>query len=191
MDTQFLAIWIGLFITFLLGLINLLWGPAILKSREKVIIAIDGVFADYSPKENNLELNICCSLVLTCGDKELQVVDVSVLFDRKAYKNLRQFFNLPHRERLALYPDNTSEENESRLRRTPSTLLEPKKLVNFSRKIFFEKSSNSKVELPDIQPYLDQLESKYNICWRRYDLKKVCWRFPNRWWRNLGKKLWG
>ena len=189
MDIPLLAIWIGLTVTFILGLINLLWGPAILKNREKVIITDNDVFADYSPKDKGLELWASCSLVLASGDRGFQVVDVMITFDRKACDNLKGFFNLPRKGRLRLYPEN--EESNQEWRRA-SAFLEPGKLISFHRKIFIDESKGAKIEAPrDIQPYLDQIEAKYDICWTRYDGKKVCWKFPNKWRRNLGKKLWG
>ncbi len=38
---------------------------------------------------------------------------------------------------------------------------------------------------------LDEVSNNYKIVYYRYDDKMVSWKFPDRWWRNLGKKLWG
>ena len=51
MDIQIILLWIGLFITFVLGLVNFLWGPAILVRREKVAIVNPKVCVFFLSKD--------------------------------------------------------------------------------------------------------------------------------------------
>ena len=208
-----IALWIGLFITFVLGLVNLLWGPAILTRREKVAIVDHHVYAEFLPKGTwldrpggesiflnypELSIEASCGLVLTSEDKKLRIREAEVMLDKKAFTSLRRYFQLLFRNRLQLYHANTYEEE---LSPQPISLeLEPQKTMWFRRTISINCTDEfgkeyGKMEggsyLEFVQPLLDELETKYQICWTRYDGKVLCWKFPERWWRNLGKKLWG
>jgi len=207
MDMQIIGLWIGLAVTFVLGLINFLWGPAILARKEKVAVVNSEVYPQFLPKgsridrrdgtsiflHNHAELSmeVNCELVLTCGEKEL-VREVQVLLDKRTCESLKRYFHLPLRNRLHLEQINAYAEQ-------PISLV-PKKAVRFKSEIYlnctdefakdYEKMEGS--FCPEfIQPLLDELETRYQICWTRYDGRRLCWKFPQRWWRNLGKRLWG
>ena len=211
MDIQIIALWIGLFITFVLGLVNFLWGPAILAHRDKVVVVNSEVYPEFLPKGTRertrgggivtlacavLSIEAGCELVLTSGEKELEVKEVEVLLNKKACESLGRYFRFPLRNRFQL--EQVADYEEEIL--LPPILLVPKKTVRFKRKMplnctdEFEKE-HEKMEsgsYPEfIQPLLDELETKYQIYWTRYDDKRLCWRFPQKWWRNLGKRLWG
>ena len=143
-----------------------------------------------------LSMEVSCELVLTCGEKELEVREVEVVLDKKVCESLIRYFFIPRRNRLQLRYINVYEENPV----PQPILLVPKKAVRFKREIRLNCTDEfakdyEKLEggfCPEfIKALLDELEIKYQICWERYDGKRLCWRFPDRWWRNLGKKLWG
>jgi hypothetical protein len=209
MDIQIIGLWVGLAITFLLGLINFLWGGAILARREKVAIVNPEVDAGFLNKgtrqttyagiltlsEHIVSIEARCELLLTSGEKE-EVKEVEVILNEKACKSLRRYFHIPLRNRFQLTHINAYEGKPL----PQPVVLELKKTVQFRREIPLNCTDTFKTEYgkmesgsyPEfIQPFLDRLETEYQICWTRYDGKRLCWNFPNKWWRNLGKKLWG
>jgi hypothetical protein len=205
MDWQIIILSIGVFISLVLGVINLL------AHREKVAIVNPEVYTEFLPKGTRektyrgsivalsndvLAIEVKCELVLKSGENELEVKEVEAILASKACKNLRKYFHFPLLNRLQLSHINAYEGKPI----PQPILLEPKKAVQFKRKIplnytdEFEKEHKKTKDNPypeSIQPFLDELETKYQICWTRYDGKRLCWRFPQKWWRNLGKKLWG
>ena len=179
--------------------------------REKVAVVYPEVYAEFLPKGTRettygggivtlsndvLAIEVKCELVLTSREKGLEVKEVEAILDNKACKNLKKYFRFPLLNRLQLSHINAYEGKPI----PQPILLEPKKAVRFKRKIplnctdEFEKE-HKKTEgssYPEfIQPFLDELETEYQICWTRYDGKRSCWKFPEKWWRNLGKKIWG
>jgi hypothetical protein len=143
-----------------------------------------------------LLIEASCELVLARGDKDLEVKEVEVILNKKTCENLRRYFFIPSHNRLGLRLINIYEDEPS----LQPILLEPKRTIQFKREIYLDCSDDFKKEYekmengsrPEpIQSLLDELENKYKICWTRYDGKRVCWKFPDKWYRNLGKKLWG
>ena len=211
MDIQIIALWIGLFITFVLGLINFLWGPAILARRDKVAVVNSEVYPEFLRKGTRerthggdiitlvcdvLSIEVTCELVLTRGEKELEVKEVEVILDKRACEGLRRYFCFPLRNRLSL--QQVDDYGEELL--LPPILLAPKKTVRFKRRIPLDCTDEFEKEYEKMESgsypgfirlLLDELETKYQICWTRYDGKRLCWKFPQKWWRNLGKRLWG
>ena len=218
MDWQIILLWIGLFITFVLGLINFLWGPAILTRREKVAIVLHDSWANFVPKgkeeigpgeklipvnNHSLHIHISCALVLTRGEKDIEVMEVEIRLHKETCEELKKYFRLPNRngfplQKYAIEP--------------LEYILQPKKPVDFTADQLFECTDEFERECdklgfdlypesddwgeytkpPDfIKPLLEKLSHRFELCWERYDGKRLCWRFPDKWWGNLGKKLWG
>lgn len=195
----------------LLGIANFIYWAWWAK-RDKVLIVNSEVYPVFIPKgswvdksdgsriclHNCAELSIeaSCELVLANGQKEIEVKEVEVVFNQKILEKLREYFVLPfpnklHLHHLQLYKDE----------QLPQTIvLEPKKTVPFKREVSFNCTNGFQEEYekmedgcrPDyILSILDEIENRYQIRWTRYDGKRLSWRFPDRWYRNLGKKLWG
>lgn len=211
MDTQIILLWVGLFITFVLGLINFLWGPAILSRREKIAIlnpiflvfflskdtrqkASEGIIAECECDALGVDAN--CELVLTQGERKLEINEVEVILNKKACKRLERYFHLSDSSfHLAQITNDEEVQNPF----TPS-LLSPKQPVLFKGEASFDCTDEFEKERAEmgldsypefiVHP-MDELRAKYQIRWTRYDGKKICWRFPDKWWRNLGKKIWG
>ena len=205
MSVETIVLSIGVVISLALGIVNLL------SRREKVVIVNTEVYPEFLPKGTwlhrqdgesiyltcaELSMEATCELVLTSGQKEIEVKEVEVIFNKKSYETLKRYFNVPFRNRLGLYNLDVFEEKDAPL----PILLKPKRTLYFKRTLPFncteefekEYEEMEKSSYPEfIQSILSELETKYQICWTRYDGKKLCWRFPNSWWRNLGKKLWG
>ena len=194
----------GVVISLILGVINLS------ARREKVAVVNPIVYAEFIPKgswvdgpdgsriclHNHAELSFeaSCELVLTQGEKELEVRDVGIILDSKTCEKLKRYFYLPRHNRLTLYHSNAYNGDAI----PQPMILETKKTLCFKRVLpitcadeFGEeyKKMEDGYRPEYIQPLLDELEAKYMICWTRYDGKTFCWRFPDKWWRNLGKKL--
>ncbi|MBA7682010.1 hypothetical protein ES703_90356 [subsurface metagenome] len=193
-----------------LGVANLVYW-AWWSKRDKVEVVYPAVYAEFLPKGTRvdrpdefktflnyaeLSIEVSCELVLTRGEKKLEVKEVEVILDKKTYKSLKKYFQLPFRNRLTLY--HVSAYGEKSI--PQPIVLEPKITVQFKRALPFNCTDEFEKEYkkmedgsyPDfIQSLLDELETKYQICWTRYDDKRLCWRFPQKWWQNLGKKLWG
>ncbi len=223
MDMQIIGLWIGFAITFVLGLINFLWGPAILARREKVAVVLHESYANFVPKgkeeigpgdklttvkNHSLHIHISCALVLTRGEKEIEVMGVGIKLHKETCEELKKYFRLPPGNRFSIYKYETGPEGYKEL----GAILQPKKPVDFTEDRLFEctdkleercKKSGFNLypetddwgeytEPPDfIKPLLEKLRHRFELCWERYDNKELCWRFPERWWRNLGKRLWG
>ena len=206
------GLWIGLAITFMLGLLNFLWGGGILSRRERVLVVDSDVLADFLPKGTRediggdivtleracLSIYASCDLVLTSGEKDLEVKSVKVKLDKKHYKKLKRYFKIPLRNNIHMRPWSRYKEVycEKEVFPPPSSLI-LKRAVRFKRKVLLDCTDEYELKFGEIprpgfiQPILDEVEAKFQICWTRYDGKSVCWRFPNKWWCNLGKKLWG
>jgi len=212
MGMQIILLWVGLSITFTLGLINFLWGPAILARREKVLIVNPEVSAEFWVKgalhrsheytialsEHNVLIETRCELLLKSMGMKLDVKEVKVILDEEACKSIKRYFQTPLKNRVYLSYINLGEETP--VSRTANATLEPKQPLNFQSETFLQCTDKFNQEYEEtgsdaypefIQPLLNKLETNYQICWTRYDGKEVCWRFPNKWWRNLGKKIWG
>jgi len=95
MDIQIIALWIGLFITFGLGLVNLLWGPAILARREKVKISVSR--PSYATHMHDRVLRVFCSVSFRRlgGEKVRNVDQIRLKPDAQIYQELKKYFNLP------------------------------------------------------------------------------------------------
>jgi hypothetical protein len=213
MDMQIILLWIGLSITLALGLINFLWGPAILTRREKVAIVNPEVHTVFTPKNvrqkisediialqyacDTVTIEASCELVLIQGEEKLEVKAVELIPDGKTLKDLESYLQLSDPDSLRLKQITDNEEEKMLV---APILLSTKQPLRFQGEIYldctdeFEKARD-KIGLASypkfIQGILDEVKAKYQICWTRYDGKRLCWRFPDKWWRNLGKKLWG
>ena len=210
MDVQIIGLLIGLVITFVLGLVNFLWGPAILARREKVAVVNSTVNTFFLPQgvestgyymkpgviENHtLQIVVECTLVLTGGEKETEVMDVQIRLHKETYEEVKKYFRIPSLNKFFLHTYASDPKD-----REFGAVLEPKKRVYFAVGRLFECTDEFEKEYEKIeggsypefvQPLLDELKTRYHICWTRYDGKETCWKFPDKWWRNLGKKLWG
>lgn len=176
--------------------------------RDKVAVAIHESWANFVPKGdeeigpggkliilNNhfLHIYVSCTLVLTSGEKEIEVRGVEIKLDKVTCEKLKRYFRLPNGNGFPLHkyaPDPRNGELEA--------VLQPKKSVDFTEDRLFECTDKFKEEYEKlgsgsspqfIEPLLEQLGHKYQICWTRYDGKVLCWKFPQTWWRNLGKRL--
>ncbi len=153
-------------------------------------------------KEHSLKLIADCNLVMTGGDKEIEIKGVYFEIDKKPYEILNQYFNILT-PRMIL-PYNLDEPYKN-------IILHPKKSITLGKEQLFtgkgvldelcaKENYPEKPEKDDIYYYkppdflkhtLDETRANYKIIFYRYDDKIISWRFPDKWWRNLGKNLWG
>ncbi len=100
MDTQIIGLWIGLAITFVLGLVNLLWGPAILSRREKIKISVPR--PSYTAHMGDRVLRVYCSVSFRRlgGEKVRSVEHICLKPDAQIYQELKKYFNLPKEEEI-------------------------------------------------------------------------------------------
>ncbi len=181
---------------------------------------VQRVLEDKKPDGINnhaLQIGVVCALALTNGEKEIEVNEVDFKLEKDVYKRLKEYFPTPFQRyhesdpsyvlsfHLSTYAINKED-------RHLGASLQPKKSVDFTGVYFLESTQKFDneyetlgiapypdgsepeefIESPEfVKPILEELRTNYQICWTRYDGKELCWRFPNRWWRNLGKKLWG
>ncbi len=205
MSIELILVGIGI----LLGIANLVYWVWLAK-REKVAIVNPDVYAEFLPKGYRerfplgvitlaravISIDASCELVLKAGEKELEVKGVEVILDKKTCESLGRYFEAPRHSRLYLWQ---VDDYDKRIFPPPRSLA-LKKAVRFQNKIPIDCTDEFEEEYEEIesgsypefiQPLLDELETKYQICWTRYDGKELHWRFPQKWWRNLGKRLWG
>ena len=226
MDWQTIILAIGVLISLVLGVINLL------ARREKVAIVNPEVYIYFLPKgvqrvledkkpdgihNHALQIEVVCTLALTSGEREIEVNEVDIKLEKNVYNRLKEYFLTPFQRQhgsapsyvLSFHlPTYAINEDDRHL----LSVLKPKTIVDFRGVNFLESTEKfdkdyeklgiapypdgfepeELIESPEfVKPILKELRTNYQICWTRYDGKRVCWRFPNRWWRNLGKKLWG
>jgi hypothetical protein len=194
----------------LLGIANFVYWAWWAK-RERVVVANSDVLPEFLPKgahevtpwggepvtliKHSLSIWVYCELILINGEHEVEIRDVQIRFDKVNSEKAREYFRLPSLNGFLLYhvEPNTN-------KRVSRAMIQPKKAVPFEVPRLFECTDKFEEEYekldsgscPEfIQTLLDKLETKYQICLTRYDGKKLCWRFPDKWYRNLGKKLWG
>jgi len=158
--------------------------------------------------KHSLHIYVSCALVLTSGEREIEMMGLEIKLHKETCEELKKYFQLPPGNRFAIYKYETDIEGYKEL----GAILQPKKPVDFTEDRLFEctdkfeeKCKRSGFDLyietddygeytvpPDfIQPLLEKLRCNFELCWKRYDGKELCWKFPQKWWRNLGKKLWG
>ncbi len=164
-----------------------------------------------------LQIEVVCTLALTNGEKEIEVSEVDFKLEKNVYNRLKEYFLTPFQRQhgpassyvLSFHlPTYAINEDDRHI----LSVLKPKTSVDFRGVNFLESTEKFDkdyeklgiapyadgsepeefIESPVfVEPILEELHTNYQICWTRYDGKELCWRFPNRWWRNLGKKLWG
>jgi hypothetical protein len=143
-----------------------------------------------------------CSLAMTQDDKEIEITGVFLDIGKQHYEILNQYFDIPtHRLHLV------SDFNEP----YKNLILHPKKSIYLGREQIYtgkdvldelcgKENYPEQPEEDDLHYYkppdflkhtLDETSANYKISYYRYDGKMVSWRFPDKWYRNLGKKLWG
>lgn len=194
---------------FALGVLNFVYWAWWAK-RDRVAIVIDWSLADFVPKgeetigrdqklvtatDHCLHIYVGCALVLTRGQNEIEVRGVEVRLHKPTCEKLKKYFRLPTSNRFLLhtYAGDPAD-------RELGTVLQPKKSVDFTEDHLFQCTDEFKEQYenvgsgtcPDfIELLVERLGTEYQICWTRYDGKTLCWRFPQKWYRNLGKRIWG
>jgi hypothetical protein len=154
------------------------------------------LFGNIRLKRDVILIDAGCELFLKNGVQGLEIKDVEVRLDKKTCEKLSRYFEARRHSRFDLWQIDYYD----RVKATQPWILSPKKTIRFQGKIPIDctdeyekkhgKLKGSSIQ-EFIQPFLDRLETEYQICWTRYDGKRLCWIFPDKWWRNLGKKLWG
>ncbi|MBI4268132.1 MAG: hypothetical protein HY662_05030 [Chloroflexi bacterium] len=182
-----------------LGILNFVYW-AWWARREKFSVYSSGIHAHLEAKNNSqksaavtypttyLRLHVGCDLVMVRGGNETTILGVDVQFDKKIYEKLGTYFKLPLVNQSQLLTHNEE----------CAILLRPKVPVSFNSWLnSFETNSRFEEEVNKagdtlIKSLLKQFEkSNYRLCLLRYDGKELYWKFPDKWWRNLDKKLWG
>jgi hypothetical protein len=193
----------GVVISLILGVINLL------ARREKISVLEHNIHTNIlAPSEHFLSLSgqmissgkitlsitISCTIILLKG-QDTEIRDAVVSFNEDVYSQLGIYFKMPLLNRISL----NIEESYTRDSTFEPILLQSRKSVFLVNKLqitsmpSFEKAyaeNDTTQIMMKIRTLLQRLSSKYKISWVRYDGKAICWKFPDRWWRNLGKKLW-
>jgi len=191
-----------------LGLANFIYW-AWWSKREKVAVISASVYAFLETKNDMQRLNAAvssaktytlrlsagCDLVLVKGEQEIKILGVNIRFNEKLYNKLATYFELPIVNLLPLLTYNSEGYSES------ARLLRPKVPVSFNNWVSFEARSNFEEEQGkrgdeyadvSIDSLLRQFKrGEYELYLIRYDGKVLRWKFPDKWWRNLGKKIWG
>jgi len=191
---------------FALGVLNFVYW-AWWARRDRVAIVINEIWTYLVPKgeepigpeqkrvavtDHCLNIYISCALVLTRGEKEIEAKRVVVSLHKPTCEKLKKYFRLPDWNRFALLTYAGAGDPDDR---EPGGVLQPKKSVDFTRDLLFKCTDEFKEKCenigsgtwPDfIESLIEQLGSEYEMCWTRYDDRELCWRFPQRWYRNLG-----
>ena len=153
-------------------------------------------------KEHSLRLAVDCNLVMAGGDKEIEIKGAYFEIDKKPYEILNQYFNIPARrmtlpydldeplKNIILYPKKSIPLGNERIFTGKDILDELCAKDNYPEKP--EEDDKYYYKPPDfLKNTLDETSANYKIIFYRYDDKMISWKFPEKWWRNLGKKLLG
>ena len=153
-------------------------------------------------ENHSLMLAADCNIVMTSGDKEMEIKGVYLDIEEQPYEMLNQYFVVPRR--LCLESGTWDEPIRTEILYPKKSIFLTNERIFPAREVFEDLCNEEKYpEQPErdddyyyrppdfLKRVLDKAHSNYKICFYRYDDKMISWRFPNKWWRNLGKKLWG
>ena len=143
----------------------------------------------------SLSITVSCLIMLLKG-QNTEIRDVNVRFNEYAFTELSEYFQMPLSNRINL---NTEESYKEGNTFAPIS-LQSRKSVYLVNKLHCASTPKFGVAYAQddvtqailhIRLLLKRLESNYNVSWVRYNGRIMCWRLPDKWWCNLGKKLWG
>ena len=203
MDMQIILLWIGLFITFVLGLVNFLYGGGILSRRDRVSVRegeVDtGMVLHRKDTTPYLWVKGSFKLVRISGDRDLYLESAYIQLDEMVCEKLSQHIVLPPDNRVywgERYHEIGSNSYESRRLKAN----EPKKfkirenfiiqdsLIKMREK---EEREGRAIESPEITDNLLRIKSKFKIVWKDSRGKEWQHRFPTKWYNKfLPERLW-
>ena len=202
MDIQIIALWIGLFITFVLGLINFLWGPAILARRDKVIIREPRIYTsivEKDPQKNTSDLNNVkwiaiqsrFKLVRTKGEQDLYLESTYLKLNKALCKKLSPYFEIPLGCRIHWSPP-VSEIAYNEAQHIKLKANEPREFDIYGglklksvpqEQVDTDKEINKKQNtLVNLEEKVKELETEYEIVWIDGRGKKWRYKLPIRGW---------
>jgi len=183
---------------FILGIINLFWGPKLLARRLKVEIHEPTLKAELIKRTNErsstyierIFIGADFKLVRTRGEDDVYLKSAYVSLDKELCQQLDHVFNMPPDDKI--YWTKSTYRNIGESREDWLKKLQPMPLaiaVSFDRK---EALSNlNKVVLKDLEEKVKQLESKYKIYWIDSKENERSYRLPhNRWAKFVPERFW-
>ena len=196
MDVQIIGLWVGLAITFVLGLINFLWGGGVLSRRSKVSVReaeVDtGMVLQRKNEKPSLWVKGKFKLVRTSGDQDLYVESAYIELNKEACKKLDQYILLPPDNRVywsesyRVIVSDTTEQKILRINEPRDfSILENFELLDSLVKIFEEEELERKVTRPEITENIMRLRSKFKIAWKDGRGREWQYRYPRKWWNIL------
>ena len=199
MDIQIIALWIGLFITFVLGLVNFLWGPAILARREKVIIRKPKL--NVSVEEGDwIDIRSSFKLVRTRGEQDLYLESAYLRLSKAMCKELEPYCEISSKGRI-YWSEPSREPGFDKGEHKRLKINEPKEFKIFHGiqfGVFTEPDGEQSFILTGYRSMLRKLkekvrklEPKYEIVWIDAKGRKWRYRLPQKWWNKfLPERLW-
>ena len=215
MVMQIVGLWIGLAITFVLGLVNFLWGPAILARRQKVIIrdAEVKVSVVEKPQQETPDLTkterICIhsnfKLVRIRGMQDLYLESAYLQLSKARCEKLEPYFVIPSENRIYWGYRSYMGVDEAEYR--TMKFNEPREFkiyANFDPRSSLRKLENAlqqtgndeeleekRAMLKDLKEMAKKLETKYMIVWKDGGGKEWQYRLPEKFWHKfLPEWLW-
>ncbi|HUU62764.1 MAG TPA: hypothetical protein VMX96_02420 [Dehalococcoidia bacterium] len=167
---------------FILGIINLLWGPKLLTRRLKVEIHEPTLEAKIIKQKNEIArifIRAEFKLVRTRGEDDVYFKSAYVSLDNKLYRQLDHVFNMPPAGKIywtkSTYIGDNHEDWLKKLQPMPLAIA-----VSCDRKDAL--SNLDKEVLNNLEEKVKQLESKYKIYWIDSKENKRSYRLPHKWW---------
>ncbi len=208
MDIQIIGLWSGLFITFVLGLINFLWGPAILARREKVIIREPQLKISVVERDNGIErifIQSSFKLVRIRGTQDLYIESAYLQLSKALCEELRTWFRIPPEPRIywhyrSYYQIGEAEYktlkfNEPRDFEVSENFDAGSPLLKLMKKL---QKAQTEQEIEEKQSTLEnlkekarKLEMKYILIWIDGKGRTRQYRCPKKWFNKLlPERLW-
>jgi hypothetical protein len=201
LNSQSTAVWIGIAISLGLGLINLLWGPALLKHGEKVKLR-SNVFCIELFKYDNKPLPF---LIVTCNFRLVRVKGSQDIYFDHAYiylhpilwEDLKQSFDLHYNfiyinKNWLQYnsPEASAQHKKGELRMNEPYDISIQREFPIKQDIW-DQYKDIPNGINSITDKINLLERKHKIVWEDGKGKKRSYRIPSKWWdRVIPERIW-
>lgn len=208
MDVQIIALWIGLFITFILGLFNFLWGGSLLSRRQKVIIREPELKTSVMGEHDRIErifIQSSFKLVRTRGEQDLYLESASLQLSKARCEELSAYFMISakaciYRKPIAYHNIGEAEykilgvnvPREFEIWSNFTARSSVQILMNELQQAGNDEERKEKLKrLEDLKEKVKKLETKYMIIWVDGKGDERRYRFPSKWYNKfLSERLW-
>ena len=202
MDWGIVGLWVGIIITFLLGLFNFLWGGGVISLRNVVRIRAPVIETHLIVFRRDIKpyLDFSCKfkLVRSRGEKDLYFEGVYIKCKKVIISKLENYFILPGNEIFGSITYDGKELGHNK--RVSLKVNEPVEFVindhfwiqdSLIKILEKEERERNATQSPQIMNDLYELANKYIVVWQDGRGKEWQYRVPDKlWYRILPDCIW-